>query len=87
MSQQTPAEGPYQQIPGQPPIGGYPQGPGGPQYPYAPSAAAAKEASLVCNILLAIAGLVVLIVVVSVALSGGSGCFYHPIWYHRDTAG
>ncbi len=77
MSQQTPA-GPYQQIPGQPPIGGYPHGPGGPQYPYAPPPQQPKKRHWVRNILLAIAGLVVLIIVVSVALSGGSGVSTTP---------
>jgi hypothetical protein len=76
LSDQVPG-GPYQQMPGQPPQGGYPQGPGGPQYPYNPPPPK-KKRHWVRNIFLGIVGLIVVIVVISVATSGGSGVSTTP---------
>ena len=75
MSDQVPV-GPYQQMPGQPPQGGYPQGPSGPQYPYNPPPQ--KKRHWVRNIFLGILALIVIIIVISVATSGGSGVSTTP---------
>lgn len=69
MSQQKPPKS-YQQVPGQPPYGGSPQGPGGPQNPYAPPPQR-KRRHWVRNIFLGIIGLIALIIVIAVATSGG----------------
>lgn len=71
MSQDTPRD-PYQQVPGQPPPGGWPQGPG-PHYPSGPPPHRRKKRHLGRWILLGLIGLVALIVIIAVAASGGSG--------------
>lgn len=76
MSQQS-HPGTYGQVPGQPPYGGYSQGPHGPQYPYNPPPQKRKR-HLVRNIFLGIFGLVVAIIVISVATSGGTGVSTTP---------
>src|ERR1700761_7334821 len=68
MSQDT-LRGPYQQGPGQPPLGGWPQGPE-PQYPYGPPPQR-KKRHLGHRILLGIIGLVALIVIIALAACGG----------------
>jgi Domain of unknown function (DUF4352) len=75
MSQDTP-HGPHQQWPGQPPSGGWPQGPG-PQYPYGPPPQR-KKRHLGRWILLGLTGLVALIVIIAVAASGGGGVSTTP---------